>query len=84
VTVNIKCMPTVTGYTNHYVDIKICKWVSNDSDYFETSETAEMACSKFVPSYNLSSTGYITSFRKNNTNDQLLLKHYIGSSACGR
>jgi hypothetical protein len=84
VTVNITCKSTVTGYTNRYVDIKICKWVSNDVDYYETSATAENACSKFVPSYNLYSTGNITSLRQNNTNDQLLLKQYIGSSACGR
>jgi hypothetical protein len=77
-------MPTVTGYTDHYVDIKICKWVSNDIDYYETSETAEISCSKFVPSYNLASTGYITSFRKNNSDNQLLLEQYISSSACGR
>ncbi len=84
VTVNITCMSTVTGYTNQYVDIKICKWVSNDSDYYETSETAEISCSKFLPPYNLSSTGYIPLFRKNNSDDQLLLEKYISSSACGR
>ena len=88
-TVDIACMPGVTGYytisifMKGYADIIICKWQINGIDHYDTQTQADNDCTKIGYS-NIWSTGYITLYRTTPTNDQAMLTKYIDSSICGR
>ena len=93
-TVNIACMPSVTGsYTGGYTggiitfmdtywDIIICKWHINGVDHYDTQTQATTDCTKI--GYWLWSTGWIQYYRITPTNDQAMITKYIDSSVCGR
>ena len=84
-TVNITCMPNVTGYWSHeYYDNIICKWEINGVDHYDTKTQANTDCKKIGYSTGLTSTGYIPDYRTTPTNDQAMLTKYIDSSVCGR
>jgi hypothetical protein len=82
ISLNIICMPSITGSFNTtvYIEIKICKWLLNGSFYDDTAETAAYSCKNMKGSWNLYSIEYIT----NQTNDQELFKKYMNLSSCGR
>ena len=91
-TVNITCMPSVTGYYSYiisftlayeYKDIIICKWQINGFDHYNTKTQADTECINIGYS-ELWSTVYILAFKKSPANDQTMLAKYIDSSVCGR
>ena len=84
-TVNITCMPSVTGYNTElklYRDIIICKWQINGVDHYDTQTQATTDCKNI--GYSLWSKQYIPSFRTTPKNDQAMLIKNIDSSVCGR
>ena len=97
-TVNIACMPSVTGYytitvtlpfigtvtKSGYADIIICKWQINVVDHYDTQTQATTDCTKIGYSSGLGSTGHITLYQTTPTNDQAMLTKYLYSSVCGK
>ena len=83
-TVNITCMPSVTGNREFYEDIIICKWEINGVDHYDTEAQAITDCQTIGYSKWLWSTGLIPNYRTTPTNDQAMLTKYIDSSVRGR
>ena len=84
-TVNIACMPSVTGKkTFGYYDIIICKWEINGVDHYDNVTQANTDCKNMNYSSGLGSTGYITYYQTTPTNDQAMLTKYLYSSVCGK
>ena len=85
ITVNTTCLTSVTacytdnGAKDYYYDIIICKWISNGTDYYDTSATASTC--KGINYWYFESTAYIPKYHISPTNDQEMIKKYIGSSA---
>jgi len=78
-TVDIACMPSVTGKnTFGYRDTIICKWQVNGVDHYDTETQADNDCKNIGYSYGpLFSTGYIQTYQKTPTNDQAMIIKYI-------
>ena len=83
-TVNIACMPSVTGHIVVYVDIIICKWEINGVDHYDTHTQGNTNCTNIGYSLGLWSTGFIPNYQTTPTNDKAMLKKYIDSSTVGR
>ena len=80
-TVNIACMPSVTGnmWSGYYETI-ICKWQINGVDHYDTQTQAINDCFKIGNSSGLWSTGFIPNYRTTPTNDQAMLTKYVDFS----
>ena len=64
-TVNITCMPSVTGYrpsNNLFRDVIICKWLINGVDHYDTETQATTDCTNIGYS-NIWSKGYLSNFQ---------------------
>ncbi len=82
--VNIRCLPSVTGYFNgesKYYDIIICKWESNGTDQYNSRTTADKICNSINSYIELFPTADIPKYR---TNDQAMINKYIGSTVCNK
>ena len=85
-------MPKVTGnyhsntgqskVQNLYMDVIICKWVSNGADHYDNITRASNDCTSI--GYSFGSTGYTNKFRTTPTDDLSMVNKYIKSSACCR
>jgi hypothetical protein len=83
--VNISCLSSVTCKSpSTFDDIIICKWESNGVDHYDTNQAASNSCTTFGYMKGLFSTDLISNCQTTPTNDQTMVKQYIGSSVCLR
>jgi hypothetical protein len=78
--IDIVCMPGATGGLWLYYNFIICKWQSNGMDYCDTITTANNDC-KSIGYMSLDTLFLIGTY---SSTDQVMKKHYIDSSSCGR